>query len=128
MKACERISGGVLWANLHLLFWLSLVPFAASYLGENHFAAAPTALYGIVLLMAAISFTILVRVLLRNHAEDSPLARAIGSDRKGNLSLALYVSAVGVSFALPVVANAIYVLVAIIWLVPDTRIERQLAL
>ncbi len=127
LKACERISGGVLWANLHLLFWLSLVPFAASYLGENHFAAAPTALYGVVLLMAAISYTILVRVLLRTQGEDSALARAIGSDRKGNLSLALYVAAIAASFFVPVVANALYVVVAIIWLVPDTRIERQLA-
>lgn len=127
LKACERISGGVLWANLHLLFWLSLVPFAASYLGENHFAAAPTALYGMVLFMAAISYTILVRALLRNHDKDSALARAIGSDRKGYLSLVLYVIAIGVSFVLPAVANAIYVVVAIVWLVPDTRIERQLA-
>jgi uncharacterized membrane protein len=126
MKATDRIGGGVLWANLHLLFWLSLVPFAAGYLGENHFASAPTALYGIVLLMAGLAYSILVRMLLRHHDRDSALARAIGNDRKGMLSLALYVIAVGASFVAPLVANLIYVAVAIIWLVPDTRIERQL--
>ncbi len=126
LKAVDRIGGGVLWANLHLLFWLSLFPFAAGYLGENHFAAAPTALYGIVLLMAGVAYTILVRALLVHHEKDSALARAIGRDRKGLLSLVLYASGIGLSFVVPWVANAIYVVVAVIWLVPDQRIEREL--
>jgi uncharacterized membrane protein len=127
MKATDRIGGGVLWANLHLLFWLSLVPFAAGYLGENHFAPAPTAFYGIILLMSGIAYSILVRSLLAHHGADSALARAIGRDRKGMLSLLLYAIAVAVAFRAPLVANLIYVAVAIIWLVPDTRIERELA-
>lgn len=126
LKAVDRIGGGVLWANLHLLFWLSLFPFAAGYLGENHFAAAPTALYGIVLLMAGLAYTILVRSLLVHHEKDSPLARAIGRDRKGMLSLVLYAAGIGLSFVVPWVANGLYVVVAVIWLVPDARIEREL--
>jgi len=126
LKATQRIGGGVLWANLHLLFWLSLFPFATSYLGENHFAAAPTAFYGIILFMAAIAYTILVRALLRHHDRDSHLARAIGSDIKGYASLVLYLVGIGFSFVLPWVANALYVVVAVIWLVPDTRIARQI--
>jgi uncharacterized membrane protein len=126
MKATDRIGGGVLWANLHLLSWLSLVPFAAGYLGENHFAAAPTAFYGIILLMSGLAYSILVRSLLGHHGADSALARAIGRDRKGMLSLLLYAIAVAVAFLAPLVANLIYVAVAIIWLVPDTRIEREL--
>jgi uncharacterized membrane protein len=122
----DRIGGGVLWANLHLLFWLSLFPVAAGFLGQNHFAAAPTALYGIVLLMAALAYTILVRTLLRHHEKDSALARAIGRDRKGMISLVIYVAAIGLSFVLPWVANGLYVAVAVMWLVPDTRIEREL--
>jgi uncharacterized membrane protein len=126
LKAVDRIGGGVLWANLHLLFWLSLFPFAAGYLGENHFAAAPTALYGIVLLMAGLAYTILVQSLLVHHGKDSPLARAIGRDRKGMLSLVLYAAGIGLSFVVPWVANGLYVAVAVIWLVPDSRIEREL--
>ena len=126
LKAVDRIGGGVLWANLHLLFWLSLFPFAAGYLGENHFAAAPTALYGIVLLMAGVAYSILVRALLVHHEKDSALARAVGRDRKGLLSLVLYASGIGLSFVVPWVANAIYVVVAVIWLVPDSRIAREL--
>ena len=126
LKACERVSGGMLWANLHLLFWLSLFPFAASYQAEHHFGEVAAALYGIVLLMAAVSYTILVRVMLRNHAADSPLARAIGSDRKGYLSLLLYIVAIIAAFFAPIVSQLAYVTVAIIWLVPDRRIEREL--
>ena len=126
LKAVDRIGGGVLWANLNLLFWLSLLPFASGYLGENHFAAAPTALYGMVLLMAGLAYTILVRALLAHHDHDSKLARAIGTDRKGWLSLALYAAGIGFSFVQPVASNLIYVAVAIMWLVPDTRIEREL--
>lgn len=126
LKAVDRIGGGVLWANLHLLFWLSLLPFASGYLGENHFAAAPTALYGMVLLMAAVAYTILVRALFAHHDRDSALVRAIGTDRKGWLSLGLYLLAVGLAWVQPWISNAIYVAVAIIWLVPDARIEREL--
>ncbi|MCE9602831.1 MAG: TMEM175 family protein [Gemmatimonadetes bacterium] len=126
LKAVDRIGGGVLWANLHLLFWLSLFPFAAGYLGENHFAAAPTALYGIVLLMAGLAYTILVRSLLAHHEKDSALARAIGRDRKGMISLVLYAAGIGLSFVEPWAANGLYVTVAVIWLVPDPRIEREL--
>ena len=126
LKAVDRIGSGVLWANLNLLFWLSLLPFASGYLGENHFAAAPTALYGTVLLLAGVAYTILVRALLAHHDHDSKLARAIGTDRKGWLSLALYAAGIGVSFVQPVVSNLVYVAVAIMWLVPDTRIEREL--
>ena len=126
LKAVDRIGGGVLWANLNLLFWLSLLPFASGYLGENHFAAAPTALYGTVLLLAGVAYTILVRALLAHHDHDSKLARAIGTERKGWLSLALYAAGIGVSFVQPVVSNLVYVAVAIMWLVPDTRIEREL--
>jgi uncharacterized membrane protein len=126
LKAVDRIGGGVLWANLNLLFWLSLLPFASGDLGENHFAAAPTALYGTVLLLAGVAYTILVRALLAHHDHDSKLARAIGTDRKGWLSLALYAAGIGVSFVQPVVSNLVYVAVAIMWLVPDTRIDREL--
>jgi uncharacterized membrane protein len=126
LKAVDRIGGGVLWANLHLLFWISLLPFAAGYLGGNHFAAAPTALYGMVLLMAGLAYTILVRSLLVHHEKDSALARAIGRDRKGMLSLVLYAAGIGLSFVVPWVANGLYVAVAVIWLVPDSRIEREL--
>ena len=119
LKAVDRISGGVLWAHLHLLFWLSLFPFAAGYLGENHFAAAPTALYGIVLLMAGVAYTILVRALLVHHEKDSALARAIGRDREGLLSLVSYASGIGLSFVVPWVGNvlSVLVLVAVIWFV-----------
>ena len=127
LHAVQRVSGGVLWANLHLLFWLSLIPFVAGWMGENHFFALPVALYGAVLLMAAVAYTILVRVLLVHHAKDSALARAIGSDRKGKLSLLLYVVAIGLSFVYAWLGFAIYTLVAIIWLVPDRRIEKVLA-
>ena len=118
LKAVDRIRGGVLWANL--LFWHSLLPFAAGYLGENHFAAAPTALYGIVLLMAGVAYTIQVRTLLAHHEKDSALARAIGRDCTGLLSLVLYASGLGLSFVVPWVTNALSVLVAVIWLVPDS--------
>ena len=126
LKAVDRIGGGVLWANLHLLFWLSLFPFAAGYLGENHFAAAPTALYGVVLLMAGVAYTLLVRSLLAHHSKDSALARAIGRDQKGVLSLALYAIGIALSFVLPWVSNVIYAAVAVLWLVPDRRIAREL--
>jgi len=126
LHATEKVSGGTLWANMHLLFWLSLVPFVTAWMGEHPRAAAPAAAYGVVLLCSAIAFTILVRVLLRHHGPESRLARAIGSDAKGYLSLALYLAAIPLAFVHVYAADAIYVAVALIWLVPDRRIERVL--
>ena len=126
LQASKQISGGVLWANLHLLFWLSLVPFVSGWMGE-HFATVSVAAYGVVLLGAALAYTILVRLLLKHHEADSHLARAIGSDFKGNISLASYVAAIPLSALQPWLACALYIGVAIIWLVPDRRIERVLA-
>jgi len=125
--AVHRVDGAVLWANLHLLFWLSLVPFVTGWMGENHFQATPVAAYGVVLLCAALSYTILTRALLRIHEKDSLFARGLGGDRKGNLSLALYVAAVALAFVQPLISCAIYVAVACIWIVPDRRFERLLA-
>jgi uncharacterized membrane protein len=124
--AVKHVSGGVLWANLHLLFWLSLVPFVTGWMGENHFAALPTALYGVALWGAAVSYTILVQALIRLHGRDSTLARAIGQDRKGWLSLALYTTAIPAAWLSPWISGAAYVTVAVIWLVPDRRIEKAL--
>jgi uncharacterized membrane protein len=121
-----RVGGGVLWANLHLLFWLSLLPFATGWMGENHFAPATVVLYGGVLLGAAIAYSVLVRALLPHHAADSPLVRAIGADRKGKLSLLLYVAGITLAFWQSWLAVGVYAVVALIWLVPDRRIERTL--
>ncbi|MEW5915619.1 MAG: TMEM175 family protein [Gemmatimonadota bacterium] len=126
LHAVKRVNGGVLWANLHLLFWLSLVPFTTSWMGDTKFAATPVALYGIVLLSAAIAYTVLLRVLLKNP-EHKDLAAAVGSDAKGKISLLCYTAAIVLAFVHPLIACALYVIVAIIWLVPDPRIERQLA-
>ena len=125
-QVVETVSGPVLWANLHLLFWLSLVPFVTAWMGENHFAAAPVAVYGCVLLGAGTAYYIMTRVLLASHARDSLLARALGRDFKGRISIALYVVAIAVAFVLPWLAGALYGLVAVIWLVPDRRIEKVL--
>jgi uncharacterized membrane protein len=122
--ATERISGGVLWANLHLLFWLSIVPFATAWMGENHFAVVPTALYGCTLLGAAVAYTILQTTIIRRQGPDSKLALAVKDDRKGKLSMLLYVSAIPLAFVHREIAWAIYVAVALIWLVPDKRIEK----
>jgi len=128
LHTVDRVSGGILWANLHLLFWLSLVPFTTAWMGENHFAALPTALYGADLLMAAVSYWILQKTIIATHGRDSRLARAIGSDLKGNASIALYILAIlGALFLHGAIAWSIYVLVALVWLVPDRRIERVLA-
>jgi uncharacterized membrane protein len=124
LQAARRVTGGVLWANMHLLFWLSLTPFATAWMGENHFASLPVALYGGVQLLAAIAYYILTRVLITCHGEDSTLARAVGADAKGRLSPVLYLFAIVVSFYRPLVSCGIYVLVAGIWLIPDRRIER----
>jgi uncharacterized membrane protein len=123
LQATGRISGAALWANLHLLFWLSLVPFATGWMGENHFEALPTALYGIVLFCCAIAYSVLVRVLMRHDPADSRLRRAVGSDVKGNVSLLLYAAAIALAFVDRRFADSLYVLVALMWLVPDRRIE-----
>ncbi len=127
LHACHRVTGPVLWANLHLLFWLSLIPFTTGWMGENHFAVWPTALYGVVLLMAAIAYFILQSTLIATQGKDSLLRRAIGKDWKGKISPVLYVIAILVAFSSHWVSKAIYVLVALMWLVPDRRIERVLA-
>jgi uncharacterized membrane protein len=127
LHATRRVTGPILWANLHLLFWLSLVPFVTAWMGENHGAATPTALYGVVLLMAAIAYWTLQQQILRIEGSHSLLASAIGDDAKGRLSPVLYVVAVGLAFVQPWMAHAVYVLVALIWLVPDRRIERAMA-
>jgi len=126
LQAIKHVDGKVLWANMHLLFWLSLTPFVTSWMGENQFASWPVALYGVVLLCAAIAFTILVRVLISVHGPDSVLATAIGGDLKGKISLLVYAAAIPLSFVNPWVACALYVVVAVMWLVPDRRIEETL--
>jgi TMEM175 potassium channel family protein len=126
LHATDRVNGAILWANLHLLFWLSLVPFVTSWLGEEPRAPVPAAAYGLVLLAAAIAYTILARLIIALQGPHSVLARAFGRDRKGKTSLALYVVAIGISFVDPWIADALYVTVALIWFVPDRRIERQL--
>jgi uncharacterized membrane protein len=127
LHATRRISGGVLWANLHLLFWLSLVPFVTGWMGESEFAPQPTAIYGVVLLLAAMAYWILLNTILRVEGADSLLARAVGHDWKGKLSPLIYVVAIGAAFVKPAIAGALYVLVALIWVIPDRRIERVLA-
>ena len=127
LHAAERITGKVLWPNLHLLFWLSLVPFATAWMGENRFAPLPTAVYGFVLLMAAVAWTILQNVLVAQQAQGSRLAVALGSDTKGKLSLVLNLAAIPLAFVNQWIAGALYAAVALIWLVPDRRIESQLA-
>jgi uncharacterized membrane protein len=124
--AAQRVSGAVLWANLHLLFWLSLIPFVTAWMGENHFAAMPTALYGVILLLAAIAYTVLQRVLVATQGHDSLLEAAIGRDFKGKVSMLAYASAISVAFVWQWVAGMLYLLVALMWLIPDRRIERAL--
>jgi uncharacterized membrane protein len=124
----ERVTGGVLWANLHLLFWLSLVPFVTAWMGANHYSAVPTALYGVVMVFASIAYTILEYTIIAAQGPDSKLARAIGSNRKGLISLALYIAAIPAAFVQPLISDALFVVVALIWLVPDRRIERVASL
>jgi uncharacterized membrane protein len=126
MHTVKRVSGSILWANLHLLFWLSLIPFVTGWMGENHFAATPLALYGINLLMAAVAYYILQTMILRSHGKESILAKAIGRDLKGKISPVLYTIAILSTFVNDWIAGAIYVLVALIWLIPDKRIEKTL--
>lgn len=127
LHATPSVNGAILWANLHLLFWLSLVPAATDWMGENHFAPAPTALYGVPLLMAAFAYWLLQRTIVARHGRDSLLATALGGDLKGKLSPILYLVAIPAAFVRPWIAGALYVLVALIWLIPDRRIEKALA-
>jgi len=126
LHTCQRVTGSILWANLHLLFWLSLVPFATGWMGENHFASAPTALYGGVLLMSSIAYLILQQLIISSQGPDSILKKAVHGDWKGKASAILYVTAILVSFRLRWVSLGLYILVALIWLVPDRRIEKEL--
>jgi uncharacterized membrane protein len=125
-QAVTRVSGGILWANLHLLFWLSLFPFATGWVGENHLQATPVAIYGVVLLMAAVAYKILQQVIIRYQGRDSLLAKAVGGDWKGILSPLCYLAAIPLAFVNVWIATALYVFVALLWLVPDRRIERVL--
>jgi uncharacterized membrane protein len=122
-----QVSGGILWANLHLLFWLSLFPFATGWMGENHFAPMPTAMYGTVLLMAAIAYWILQRTIMASQGESSLLARAVGRDLKGKSSPAIYAMAIPLAFLNSWISQAMYVFVALMWLIPDRRIEKAMA-
>ena len=126
LYACTAVTGGMLWANLHLLFWLSLFPFATGWMGQNHFTAAPTALYGVVLLMAAIAYLLLQQTIIRAQGPDSILGEAVGSDWKGKLSLVLYVVGIAATLRSSWISQAVYVIAALIWLIPDRRIEKRL--
>jgi uncharacterized membrane protein len=126
LQTLETTNGPILWANLHLLFWLSLIPFVTAWMGEHHFASTPLALYGVVLLCASIAYFLLQAIIIRHQGEGSLLAKAIGRDRKGLLSPLLYAAAIPASFFVPWIAGAIYVGVALLWLVPDRRIERTI--
>jgi len=127
LNACTKVTGPILWANLHLLFWLSMFPFATGWMGENHFAPMPAALYGGVLLMAAIAYWLLQKVIIASQGQDSLLAKAIGGDWKGKMSPVIYGLAIPLAFWSQWISLGLYVLVALIWLVPDRRIERVLA-
>ncbi len=125
LQAVTHISGPVLWANLHLLFWLSLIPFVTGWMGENHFAAWPVALYGVVLFFCACAYTILQRSLLAQEGKNCTLASAVGKDLKGKASIVIYASAIALAFVQPLISCALYIVVAIMWLIPDRRIERR---
>jgi uncharacterized membrane protein len=126
MHACQNATGSMLWANLHLLFWLSLIPFTTGWMGENHFATLPVAAYGVVLLLAAIAYWVLQQRIIASQGKDSVLKVAVGNDLKGKLSPVLYVVAIVFAFLSPWISMAIYVFVALMWVVPDRRIERVL--
>jgi uncharacterized membrane protein len=123
LHAAERVNGAILWSNLHLLFWLSLIPFVTGWMGENHFGALPTALYGFVLFMAAVAYLLLQRTIVAEHGSSSPLATALGPDWKGRISPVLYLTGIGLSFWNQTCADALYVAVALMWLIPDRRLE-----
>ena len=122
----DRVNGGILWANLHLLFWLSLTPFITAWMGRNHFAPLPTAAYGVVMLLSALAFTILTRAIVAHQGPHSKLAHAIGRDWKGKVSLALYAAAIPLAFVNQWISDALYVTVTLMWLIPDRRIESRL--
>jgi uncharacterized membrane protein len=126
LQATERINGTILWANLHLLFWLSLVPFVTGWMGENHFAPLPTAMYGVVLLLSSVAWALLQSAILEHHGPSSRLAAAVGNDVKGKLSTVVYAVAIPLAFVRQWISAALYVLVALMWLVPDRRIESKL--
>jgi uncharacterized membrane protein len=125
-QATEEVSGGILWANLHLLFWLSLFPFTTAWMGDNHLAATPTAIYGFVLLMAAIAYYVLQRTIIAKEGRESLLAHAVGKDWKGKLSPLLYLVAIPLAFVSSWIAGGLYVFAALVWLIPDPRIEREI--
>lgn len=127
LHASSRVNGAVLWANLHLLFWLSLIPFVTGWMGENHFAALPVSLYGFVLLMCGLAYTLLARCLVSEHGRASTLADALGKDRKGWLSIALYLVGIGLANVHALAGFAVYVGVAVLWFIPDRRIEKRMA-
>jgi uncharacterized membrane protein len=125
LHTARHVSGGILWANMHLLFWLSLVPFVTAWMGENHFEQQPVALYGVVMMMSGVAYYILTTTLIRHHGPESGLRAAVGNDFKGLISVVMYVIAITVSFANHWVSLAIYVAVTLMWLVPDPRIEKR---
>ena len=126
MHTVTKVSGGILWANLHLLFWLSLIPFVTGWMGENNFGAEPMALYGFILLMASVAYFILQRQIIASQGANSLLAHAIGNDLKGKLSPVLYILGIGLSWVSPWLSGGMFVLVALMWLIPDKRIERTI--
>ncbi|MEP7184496.1 MAG: TMEM175 family protein [Rhodanobacter sp.] len=126
LRLADRVTGSVMWANLHLLFWLSLFPFVTGWMGENHFAQGPSALYGVVLFMAALAYWLLQRTIIRAQGSHSSLARAIGSDWKGKISPLIYPAGIVAAFRAPWISQTFYALAAVLWLVPDRRIERVL--
>lgn len=126
LQAVTQVDGKILWANLHLLFWLTLIPFVTAFMGENHLTSVPVALYGLVMLMSSIAYYILSRNLVHLHGKRSPIAKALGTDTKGKLSLFFYAIAIPLAMQIPVAAIIVYVLVAMVWLVPDKRIEDTL--
>ncbi|MBB6499434.1 TMEM175 family protein [Pedobacter cryoconitis] len=127
LQAVKTINGGILWANLHLLFWLSLIPFVTAWMGENHFSSWPMALYGVVMVMCAFAYSILSHLLIKNDGKNSNLSRAIGRGTKGKISVGLYLIAISLSMVNSWISFSLYVLVAIIWFIPDSRIEKSLA-
>jgi uncharacterized membrane protein len=126
LQAVRHVDGAILWANLHLLFWLSLIPFTTAWMGETHFAAWPSSIYGMVLLGSAIAYYVLVQLLIRRHGHDSTLARAMGTDFKGKISPVFYIGGITLAFVHPYISEALYVAVALMWVVPDRRIEKAL--
>lgn len=126
LHAATKVSGSVLWANIHLLFWLSLIPFTTAWMGENHFALIPVALYGVVLFMAGMAYYLLAHCLTSIHGKDSVLGKSIGKDRKGLISLVIYAAGIGLAFIHPMIGFGSYILVTVIWFIPDRRIEKHL--